>query len=283
MVKILIFLLAFLLCWLFLAQVFQGKLILSSNIFKFGRFELRYYSVFILLGISISYYLARRRAKKENIFLEQLDELIFYAVIFGILGARLFYVIFNWRYYQKNPLEILMLWHGGLAIQGAIIFAIGTFVLYARLKKNVSFSTFQVLDLGAAYLPLGQAIGRWGNLFNYEAFGEPTNLPWKMYVPAKFRPFGYSEFEYFHPTFLYECIWNLCVFLILTGFMKKYRRNFGEIFSLYLCLYSLGRICIERLRLDSLYWGSLRTAQLFSAIMILIGFGLFSYRRRELN
>lgn len=283
MLKILVFVLIFLLCWVFLAQVFRGKLVLSSTIFKFGRFELRYYSVFILFGIGISYYLARKKAKKENIILDQLDELIFYAVIFGILGARLFYVIFNWRYYQKNPLETLMVWHGGLAIQGAVIFAIITFILYTKLKKNISFSTFQILDLGAAYLPLGQAIGRWGNLFNYEAFGTPTNLPWKMYVPVKFRPFGYSQFTYFHPTFLYECIWDLFVFFVLTGFMKRYRKNFGEVFSLYLCLYSLGRICIEKLRLDSLYWGNLRTAQLFSALMILIGFSLFLYRRRGLN
>lgn len=114
MLKMLAFVLIFFLCSIFLAQVFRGDLILSSTIFKFGRFELRYYSLFILLGIAISYYLARRRAKKENIALDQLDELIFYAVIFGILGARLFYVLFNWRYYQKNPLEIFMVWHGGV-------------------------------------------------------------------------------------------------------------------------------------------------------------------------
>ncbi|WP_041081440.1 prolipoprotein diacylglyceryl transferase [Thermotoga profunda] len=283
MLKLLIFIVISILCSIFLIQVFRGELILSSAILKFGRFELRYYSVLILFGIAISYYLARKSAKRENIILDQLDELIFYAVIFGILGARLFYVIFNWRYYQRNPIEILMLWHGGLAIQGAVVFAIVTFAFYTKLKKKISFSTFQILDLGAAYLPLGQAIGRWGNLFNYEAFGAPTNLPWKMYVPAKFRPFGYSQFEYFHPTFLYECLWDLFVFFILTQFMKKYRKNFGEVFSLYLCLYSLGRICIEKLRLDSLYLGNLRTAQLFSALMILIGFGLFLYRRRDLS
>ncbi|HOJ88147.1 MAG TPA: prolipoprotein diacylglyceryl transferase [Pseudothermotoga sp.] len=283
MLKWLLLIGAFLLCWLFLAQVFRGDLIVRSTILKFGRFELRYYSVLILSGIILSYYLARTRAKKEKIILEQLDELIFYSVIFGIVGARLFYVIFNWRFYQKNPLEIFMVWHGGLAIQGAVVFAIITFILYTRFKKNVTFATFQILDLGAAYLPLGQAIGRWGNFFNYEAFGTPTDLPWKMYVPTRFRPFGYASFEYFHPTFLYESIWDLLVFLLLTRYMNKYRKNFGEVFSLYLCFYSLGRICIERLRLDSLYWGDLRTAQLFSAIMIFIGFGLFLLRRGGLN
>lgn len=283
MLRVLLFAVIFLLCWLFLMQVFRGELILTSTILKLGRFELRYYSVFILLGIVLSYLLARKSAKEQKINLDQLDELIFYAVIFGIIGARFFYVIFNWKYYQRNPLEILMVWHGGLAIQGAVLFAIVTFILYSKLKKNVSFGVFQILDLGAAYLPLGQAIGRWGNLFNYEAFGAPTNLPWKMYVPVRFRPFGYSQFDYFHPTFLYESIWDLFIFLILTRFMNKYRKNSGEVFSLYLCLYSLGRICIEKLRLDSLYWANLRTAQLFSAIMILVGFGLFLYRRRDLN
>ncbi|MEJ5230510.1 MAG: prolipoprotein diacylglyceryl transferase, partial [Pseudothermotoga sp.] len=214
---------------------------------------------------------------------DQLDELIFYAVIFGIVGARLFYVIFNLRYYTKNPIEIFMVWHGGLAIQGAVLFAIVTCVVYARYRKGVSFTTFQVLDLGAAYLPLGQAIGRWGNFFNYEAFGGPTNLPWKMYVPLRFRPVGYLQYEYFHPTFLYESIWDLLIFFLLTRYMSKNRKNFGEVFALYLCFYSLGRICIERLRLDSLYLGNLRSAQLFSAIMIAVGFVLFVQRRGDLN
>ncbi|MEJ5230416.1 MAG: prolipoprotein diacylglyceryl transferase family protein, partial [Pseudothermotoga sp.] len=132
-------------------------------------------------------------------------------------------------------------------------------------------------------LPLGQAIGRWGNFFNYEAFGGPTNLPWKMYVPLRFRPVGYLQYEYFHPTFLYESIWDLFIFFLLTRYMNKDRKNFGEVFALYFCLYSLGRICIERLRLDSLYLGNLRTAQLFSAIMIVVGFALFVQRRRDLN
>lgn len=257
---------------IFLALVFQGRLILRQYLLKIGTFELRFYSLFILFGVLVSYSLARRQAKRENISLEQVDELVFYSVIFGVIGARTLYVISNWEFYSENPTEVFKVWHGGLSIQGAILAGITVFLLYSFLKKGVTFKPLQVLDLGATYLPLGQAIGRWGNFFNYEAFGEPTNLPWKMFVPPAMRPLEYREYEYFHPTFLYESIWDFLLFLILTRYLKVYRKRFGEVFSLYLCFYSLGRIWIERLRLDSMYVGSIRLAQLLSALMILSGF-----------
>lgn len=281
--RIIIFGLCFVLLFFFLSNVFSGNLILSSAILKLGRFEIRYYSVFILTGVVLAYILARKRALKEGVKAEQLDELIFYAIIFGIVGARLFYVIFNWNYYRNNFIEIFMVWHGGLAIQGAIVFGITVFILYSKIKKNLTFSIFQALDLGALYLPLGQSIGRWGNLFNYEAFGGPTTLPWKMYVPSGFRPIKYINYEYFHPTFLYESIWDFSIFLLLILYIERHRKNHGEVFALYLCFYSLGRICIESLRLDSLFWGEVRVAQLFSAILMIAGFILFLYRRGGLS
>lgn len=274
MKKVLLFLLLVLLA-IFVALVFRGTLILPQYLIKIGNFELRFYSLFVLTGVLLSYSLARRQAKQENVDPEQVDELVFYSVVFGIVGARALYVLSNWKFYSKNPAEIVKIWHGGLSIQGAVLAGIAVFLLYSLIKKNVTFKPLQALDLGAAYLPLGQAIGRWGNFFNYEAFGEPTNLPWKMYVPVAMRPFEYRQYDYFHPTFLYESLWDFFVFLLLTRYLKHHRKNFGEVFSLYLCFYSLGRVCIERLRLDSMYVGSIRLAQFISALSILIGFTLY--------
>ncbi|MCS7174744.1 prolipoprotein diacylglyceryl transferase [Pseudothermotoga sp.] len=259
----------------FLILTFQGKLILPRYLFKLGTFELRFYSIFILAGVLISYSLARRQAKQENVNLEQVDELVFYSVVFGVIGARVLYVFSNWKFYSRNPSEILKVWHGGLSIQGAILAGIATFLIYSNFKKGITFKPLQALDIGAAYLPLGQSIGRWGNFFNYEAFGEPTNLPWKMYVPPTMRPFEFKSYDYFHPTFLYESIWNFLTFLVLKRYLERYRKRFGEVFSLYLCFYSLGRICIERFRLDSMYVGPIRLAQLLSSTLIIVGFTLY--------
>lgn len=266
---------------IFLAITFQGRLILPQYLFKFGNFELRFYSIFILIGVLVSYSLARKQAKQENVSLEQVDELVFYSVVFGVIGARVLYVISNWKFYSRNPSEIFKVWHGGLSIQGAILAGITVFVMYSTLKKGVTLKPLQALDIGAAYLPLGQAIGRWGNFFNYEAFGEPTNLPWKMFVPHAMRPFEFKQYDYFHPTFLYESIWDFLIFLMLTRYLRHYRKRFGEVFALYLCFYSLGRICIERFRLDSMYVGSIRLAQLISAILITVGFILYVVIRGE--
>lgn len=267
---------------IFLAFTFQGRLILPQYLFRFGNFELRFYSIFILVGVLVSYSLARKQAKQENASLEQVDELVFYSVVFGVIGARVLYVISNWKFYSRNPSEIFKVWHGGLSIQGAILAGITVFVMYSALKKGVTFKPLQALDIGAAYLPLGQAIGRWGNFFNYEAFGEPTDLPWKMFIPHAMRPFEFKQYDYFHPTFLYESIWDFLIFLMLTRYLRHCRKKFGEVFALYLCFYSLGRICIERFRLDSMYVGSIRLAQLISAISIAIGFILYVVIRGEM-
>lgn len=267
---------------IFLTFTFQGRLILPQYLFRFGNFELRFYSIFILIGVLVSYSLARKQAKCENVSLEQVDELVFYSVVFGVIGARVLYVISNWKFYSRNPSEIFKVWHGGLSIQGAILAGITVFVMYSTLKKGVTFKPLQALDIGAAYLPLGQAIGRWGNFFNYEAFGEPTNLPWKMFIPHAMRPFEFKQYDYFHPTFLYESIWDFLIFLMLTLYLRRYRKRFGEVFALYLCFYSLGRICIERFRLDSMYVGSIRLAQLISAISITVGFVLYVAIRGEI-
>jgi len=272
---------AILFLFFFLKPVFSGQIILNSVIFKLGRLQIRWYGVLIASGIMIAYMVARTRIKAENINEDQVIEGLFYGVIAGVVGARLYYVVFNWDYFSRNPSDILKTWNGGLAIHGAVIAAMLVAFLYTRLKKNVTFGFFQILDIVLMVFPLAQSIGRWGNFFNYEAFGKPTNLPWKMFVPVQNRPPMYRNYEYFHPTFLYESIWDLIVFTILLVYTKKYRKNFGETSALYMILYSIGRFFVEGLRLDSLYMGSFRAAQVVSIIMIGLGILLFAYFRRK--
>jgi len=282
MKKFLIVLLAIaiiVLMFFFLREVFTGRLILKNYILRIGRLEIRWYSVLIITGIFLSYCIARRRAEKEGVNPEHLDEVLVYGIIAGVIGARIYYVAFRWDYYSKNFSEIFKIWHGGLAIHGAIIAAILTGFLYTRLKKNVSFTFLQGLDIFTGVLPLGQAIGRWGNFFNYEAFGVPTNLPWKMFVPEKFRPMKFRNQDFFHPTFLYESLWDLFVFYALTVYYRKYRKRFGEVTALYLILYSIGRFFIEGLRVDSLMLGNYRIAKIISLVFIAIGIILLIYLR----
>ncbi|MFN3692287.1 MAG: prolipoprotein diacylglyceryl transferase, partial [Fervidobacterium sp.] len=133
------------------------------------------------------------------------------------------------------------------------------------------FSFVHATDLFTSVLPIGQAIGRWGNFFNYEAYGRPTNLPWKMFVPPEKRMPGFDTYEFFHPTFLYESLWNIIVFIFLYFVIEKRKQNFGETTALYLILYSVGRFMIESLRLDSLMVSNFRTAQVVSVLLIITG------------
>lgn len=270
------------LMYFFLSKVFSGELIVKRYIFKVGLFELRWYSFLIVSGILLSYYLIRRRLNKLNISEEHFDEAVFWGIVSSIIGARIYYVVFMWNeFYSKYPSEIIKIWHGGLAIHGAIIGAIISTFLYTKLKKNCSFTFLQGTDLLASVLPLGQAIGRWGNFFNYEAYGGPTNLPWKMYVPPVNRMPGYENYSYFHPTFLYESILDFLIFLFLYNYDLKKKKNHGETTALYFVLYSANRFWIEGLRTDSLYWGNIRVAQLVSGILIVLGIIMFVYLRRK--
>src|SRR5579883_1520728 len=170
---------------------------------KIGPLTIRWYGLLIasavLIGVTLSQYLAKRR----NVNPELLGDLSIWLVIGAIPMARLYYVLFQWPEYAQHPERIIAIWQGGIAIHGAIIGGVIAALIFAKLKR-ISF--WQLADLVAPSLILGQAIGRWGNFFNSEAFGRPTNLPWKLYIPLERRPPGYEGFEYFHPTFLYESL-----------------------------------------------------------------------------
>ncbi|HIK57337.1 MAG TPA: prolipoprotein diacylglyceryl transferase [Synechococcales cyanobacterium M55_K2018_004] len=247
-------------------------------LFEAGPISIRWYGVLIasavLIGVALSQYLAKRRGVDPDL----LGDLAIWLVISAIPAARLYYVLFEWKHYASNPGEILAIWHGGIAIHGAILGGALAMLLFARIHK-ISF--WQLADLVAPSLILGQAIGRWGNFFNSEAFGRPTNLPWKLFIPLAQRPPGYQQFEYFHPTFLYESLWNLGVFMLLLWlFFRSLRPDskikLGTLVLVYLVAYSVGRFWIEGLRMDSLMLGPLRIAQVVSLTGVALGgLGLF--------
>lgn len=242
-------------------------------LFEWGPITVRWYGLLIasavIIGVSLSSYLAKRRGVNPDL----ISDLAIWLVLAAIPCARLYYVAFEWEQYAQNPAEAFAIWHGGIAIHGAILGGTLAALIFARLQR-VQF--WQLADLVAPSLILGQAIGRWGNFFNSEAFGAPTNLPWKLYIPAMQRPPGYQQFEYFHPTFLYESLWNIGVFVLLMALFFRSLRSTssiktGTLFLVYLIAYSAGRFWIEGLRTDSLMLGPLRIAQVVSLVGIALG------------
>jgi phosphatidylglycerol:prolipoprotein diacylglycerol transferase len=242
-------------------------------LFQGTGFSIRWYGLLIasavLIGVNLSQYLARRR----RIDPELVADLAIWLVIAAIPSARLYYVLFQWQEYVNHPDQIIAIWKGGIAIHGAILGGLLAALIFARLKQ-VSF--WQLADLVAPSLILGQAIGRWGNFFNSEAFGSPTDLPWKLLIPPDRRPSGFETVEYYHPTFLYESLWNLMVFTLLMGLFfrdlkGKPKLKLGTLFLVYMITYSSGRLWIEGLRTDSLMLGALRIAQVISLIEISLG------------
>ncbi|MEO8891927.1 MAG: prolipoprotein diacylglyceryl transferase [Coleofasciculaceae cyanobacterium] len=245
----------------------------GPTLIELGPLTIRWYGLLIasavLIGVSLSQYLAKQRNVDPNL----LGDLAIWLVIGAIPAARLYYVLFEWKQYSQHPEQIIAIWNGGIAIHGAILGGTLAAIIFARIQK---VSIWQLADLVAPSLILGQAIGRWGNFFNSEAFGDPTNLPWKLYIPPQRRPANFINFEYFHPTFLYESLWNLMVFgLLMTLFNRslkgKPRLKVGTIALVYMVAYSCGRVWIEGLRTDSLMIGPLRIAQIVSLSAITLG------------
>ena len=255
-------------------------------LFEVGPITIRWYGLLIasavLIGVSLSQYLAKHRGVDS----ELLADLAIWLVIGAIPCARIYYVLFQWQEYIQRPEDILAIWKGGIAIHGAIIGGTIATIIFARLHR---ISLWQLLDLVVPSLALGQAIGRWGNFFNSEAFGRPTDLPWKLFIPPSNRPLEYLNSDYFHPTFLYESLWNILVFIVLISLFVwslKHKESYkvGTMTLTYFITYSLGRLWIEGLRLDSLMLGPLRMAQVISLVIISLGvlglIWLYSLKRR---
>lgn len=239
-----------------------GEFSINSVAFSLFGHNVTWYGIIVTSGIVAGFLYALYRAKFENIKSDDvLDEAIF-LIIFSIIGARLYYVLTSSQEY-KSLYDVIAIWNGGLAIYGGIIAgAITTFVV-AKVKK-LNFLKF--FDMIAPGLMLGQAIGRWGNFMNAEAFGGETTLPWRMGIQNIFH----IETIYVHPTFLYESLWNVVGFVIINALYKKKRFN-GQIFLMYATWYGFGRMLIEGLRTDSLYVGPFRISQLVGAASFIAG------------
>lgn len=247
-------------------------------LWEWGPFSIRWYGLLIASAVLIGVSLSQTLAKQRHINPDHIGDLAIWLVLGAIPCARLYYVLFQWQDYAQHPDQIIAIWKGGIAIHGAILGGTIAALIFCRLKR---LSFWQVADVIAPALILGQAIGRWGNFFNSEAFGSPTNLPWKLLIPLEHRPPGLETTAYYHPTFLYESLWNLMVFvgllwLFTQGVRGKLKLKTGTISLVYMIAYSLGRVWIEGLRTDSLMVGPLRMAQVVSLGLIgLGGMGLF--------
>lgn len=203
-------------------------------------------AIAITTGTFVSEYISQTfyGFKKDTII-----DLAPYLVIFGIIGARLYYCLLNYDFYLRFPTEILAIRHGGISIHGAILGGLIGLLIFSKRHK---ISALKLCDITSVGLILAQSIGRWGNFFNSEAFGTPTNLPWKLYIAEQYRPIPYTNYEYFHPTFLYESILDLSIFGILLLFIKKnWHKKDGNLTIAYLILYSVARIFVETFRIDS--------------------------------
>ena len=239
----------------------------AFNIFGFNVY---YYSLCILLGVIVAYILITREGKKQGLQKEFISDLIFYTLIIGILGARVYYCVFNLDYYLANPSEILKIYNGGLAIHGGVIAGL-IFVYFYTKKKNVSF--IKILDIVAPAVIIAQSFGRWGNFFNQEAHGGITtyqNLK-NMHIPEFIINGMHIEGKYYYPTFFFESIWCLMGFIILMIARRNKNLRKGFQISFYFIWYGIGRFFIEALRTDSLMFFNLKIAQIVSLIGIIIG------------
>ncbi|HDG5454426.1 prolipoprotein diacylglyceryl transferase [Staphylococcus aureus] len=249
--------------------------------FNLGPLSVRWYGIIIAVGILLGYFVAQRALVKAGLHKDTLVDIIFYSALFGFIAARIYFVIFQWPYYAENPSEIIKIWHGGIAIHGGLI---GGFIAGVIVCKVKNLNPFQIGDIIAPSIILAQGIGRWGNFMNHEAHGGPVSRAFleQLHLPNFIIENMYINGQYYHPTFLYESIWDVAGFIILVNIRKHLK--LGETFFLYLTWYSIGRFFIEGLRTDSLMLTSnIRVAQLVSILLILISISLIVYRRIKYN
>ncbi len=245
----------------------------SPVAFEIFGLEVRWYGIIIAIGFLCGFLASTYFAKKENISTDILLDIAIIATPIAIIFARAYYVIFNFKEFKPNLLSIFAIRQGGIAIYGALIGALLSTYIYCRIKK-INF--FKICDVGAHGLILGQAIGRWGNFANREAYGYETSLPWRMQI---YSSEAGRRIEV-HPTFLYESLWDFFVFLLLI-FLRKYKKKEGDILGFYLIFYSIGRFFIEALRTDSLMIGNFRVSQIVAVLCIVVGSAIVVVNKRS--
>lgn len=251
---------------------------LSRIFFEFGPIRIYWYGALIGLGVIVGYIMATRETVRRGWPKETFADLLLWALPIAIISARLYYVIFRWEHYVDDPIKIFAIWEGGLAIHGGVLGGVLTAVVFAK-KRGLSI--WKLLDIAAPSILIAQAIGRWGNFMNQEVYGGPVTREFLegLMLPRFIIDQMYINGVYYHPTFLYESIWNLIGVAILL-YLRRVNLRQGEIFFSYVIYYSVGRFFIEGMRLDNLMIGDfLRTAQIASVILIIVFGFLWWYRR----
>ena len=237
--------------------------------FQLGPVAVRWYGIIIACGILLGYFIAQRTLQRVGFDKDVLVDILFWSAIIGFIVARIYFVIFQFPYYAQHPAEIPKIWHGGIAIHGGII---GGFITGIFICKRKNINPFQMGDIAAPSMILAQGIGRWGNFMNHEAHGGPVSRSFleHLHIPDFIIDNMYINGVYYHPTFLYESIWDVLGFIILLSLRKHLR--IGDTFALYLIWYSIGRFFVEGLRTDSLMLTShIRIAQLMSIVLVIVG------------
>lgn len=252
--------------------------IIDPIAFKLGPLSVRWYGIIIGAAIALGLYLVIREGNKRGLPKDTFPDLLIWAIPISIISARIYYVAFEWPYYSANPADIIKIWNGGIAIHGGLLGAILTGIVFSY-KKKISF--WKLADIAAPSILLGQAIGRWGNFINQEAHGEPVSRGFleSIQIPKFIINQMYIDGQYFHPTFLYESIWNIIGVAVLIMLRNSAIKR-GELFLSYLIWYSVGRFFIEGMRTDSLMLtSSLRIAQLMSIILIAVSLIIIVVKR----
>ena len=240
---------------------FLGVEINPGRVLNLGPLTIHYYGLAIALGLILAVAYACKRSSEFGLKEDDILDGVLWVTPFAIVCARIYYCAFSWEQYAADPISVLYIWEGGIAIYGGVLGAIAGVAVLCRVKK-LRLAT--VLDVVLMSFLIGQSIGRWGNFFNREAFGAATDSFFRMGLYNQVL----GRWEYYHPTFLYESVWNACG-LVLLHFLSKKRRYDGQIALGYAAWYGLGRSLIEGLRVDSLYWGPFRVSQVLAAVTCL--------------
>jgi prolipoprotein diacylglyceryl transferase len=243
----------------------------STGVWEVFGFPIRAYALCIIAGIAVAMVVSNRRWRARGGTADSLETVVVLAIPFGIIGARIYHVITDYELYfgpGRDPVDALKIWNGGLGIWGAVALgALGAYLVARR--RRIAFPA--LLDTLAPGLVIAQAIGRLGNWFNSELFGRPTTLPWGLEIAPAYRPVGYEQFATFHPTFLYELLWDLGVAAVLIWADRRFRLGHGKVFALYVVLYTAGRFWIEALRIDQVNEiGGFRLNNYTSAIVFVV-------------
>lgn len=270
----------FVIVWL-LSPIFSGRFVVPQT-FNIGGFKLQLYGLLLGLGVLAGYLVAMKRKALYNIPEDKADTIIFLAIVFGFIGARLYHVVSEYPYYLQNLGQIFAIWNGGLSIFGAGLGAVIAIFVYHKFflkKTEQTLSFLSLLDWLTPSILLGQIIGRFGNFVNYELYGYPTTLPWKMYVPVQFRLPPYELSQFFHPLFLYEAMGSVIILILIL----KLKLRHGSLFLMWLLLYNVMRFFLEFLRVDSVVHGSIRVNAVVAAILAVLGATLWYKFRNHTN